>query len=62
MARDAEIDAGYEAVPSPQMGVVWGVLRGFSSSVDEWDIGRKRDVGGGVKLLVNMKKAGNRSL
>jgi hypothetical protein len=33
-----------------------------SSSVDQWDIGRKREVGGGVKLPVNMKKAGNRPL
>ena len=62
MARDAEIDAGYKVVPSPQWGVVWRVLSGFSSSVDKWDIGGKRDVSGGVKLLVNMKKAGNRSL
>jgi hypothetical protein len=35
---------------------------GFSSSVDKWDIGRKRNVGGSVKLLVNMEKTGNRSL
>jgi len=38
------------------------VPSGFLSSVDKWDIGRKRDVGGGVELLVNMKKTGNRSL
>jgi hypothetical protein len=56
MARDAEIDAGYEEVPSPQ----W--VSGFSSSVDKGDIGGKRDVGSRVKLLVNMKKARNRSL
>jgi len=30
--------------------------------MDKWDVGRKRDVGGGVKLLINVKKAGNRSL
>jgi hypothetical protein len=30
--------------------------------MDEWDIGCKRDVSGGVKLLVNMKKAGDRPL
>jgi hypothetical protein len=29
--------------------------------VDKWDIGRKREVNGGVKLLVNVKKARNRS-
>jgi hypothetical protein len=56
MARDAEIDAGYEEVPSPQ----W--VSGFSSSVDKGDIGGKPDVGSRVKLLVNMKKARNRSL
>jgi hypothetical protein len=30
--------------------------------VDKWDISRKRDIGDGVKLLVDMKKTGNRSL
>jgi hypothetical protein len=65
MVRGLKIDAGYEPVPSPQ----WvkdrtevGECRGFSSSVDKWDIDRQRDVGGGVKLLVDMKKTGNRSL
>ena len=60
MARRLKIDAGYEPVPSPQ----WvtdgcGVSSGLSSSVDQWDIGRKREVGRGVKLPVNVKKAGN---
>jgi hypothetical protein len=66
MARDAEIKAGYEAVPSPQWvkdrSGVGNVLSDLSSSVDKRDIGRQRDVGGGVELLVNMKKTGNRSL
>jgi hypothetical protein len=30
--------------------------------VDKGDIGRAREVGGGVKLLVNVKKTRNRSL
>ena len=51
MARDAEIDAGYEEVPSPQ----W--VSGFSSSVDKGDISSERDVSSRVKLLVNMKKS-----
>ena len=68
MARGLKIDAGYEAVPSPQWvtdrgpGVFGGLSSGFSSSVNKWDIGREREVGSGVKLLVNMKEAGNRSL
>ena len=51
MPRDAEIDAGYEEVPSPQ----W--VSGFSSSVDKGDISSERDVSSRVKLLVNMKKS-----
>jgi hypothetical protein len=77
MDRGLKIDAGYEAVPSPQWvkdrsgvgntgnrGPTWfaGVLSGFSSSVDKRDIGRKSEVGGGVELLVNMKKTSNGSL
>jgi hypothetical protein len=66
MPRDAEIDTACHAFPSPQRvkdrpGGGWNVVSGFSSSVNQWDIDRKRDVGGGVKLLVDMKKAGNRS-
>jgi hypothetical protein len=30
--------------------------------VDKWDIGRQRDIGGGVQFFINMKKTGNRSL
>jgi len=33
-----------------------------SSSVDEWDIGRKRDISGGVEFLVYMKEAGDCSV
>jgi hypothetical protein len=33
-----------------------------ASSVDKWNISRKRDVDGGVKLLVDMKETGNRPL
>jgi len=62
MARDLKIDAAYEAVPSPQWVKDRSGWWECPRSVDKWDIGRKRDVGGGVKLLVNMKKAGNRSL
>src|SRR5580658_5842225 len=38
------------------------LLSGFLSSVNKWDIGRKCEVCGGVKLLVNMKESGNRPL
>jgi hypothetical protein len=67
MARDLKIDAGYEAVPSPQWVTDSSSVDCASTerpfrSVDKWDIGRKRDVGSGVKLLVYMKKTGNRSL
>ena len=50
MARHFEIDVTQRAVPSPQ----W-----VKDSVDKWDIGREREVGGGVELLVNVKKPGN---
>jgi hypothetical protein len=45
-------------------GQGWEVvfIERLSSSVDQWDIGRKRDVGGGIELLVNVKKTRNRSL
>jgi len=42
MTSNLEIDAGCAAGPSPQ----W-VIR---VSVDKWDIGRKRDVGGAKSL------------
>ena len=69
MARNPKVDAGIEAIPSPQWvkdrADRWQTasLREHGMpSVDKWDVGRKREVGGGVKLLVDMKKTGNRTV